>query len=229
MRLFCREDETGRFTGWEVLRGHCGTVRDLLFLPDGRLVSCGAGDHSVLVMDGHTHQKLASLHAHSEQVLALTAVDENTIASGGMDNTVRLWDLRGPSAPIFALAISHSITSLSAHRQSLACATQHGQCQVWALASRTCVGLATPHSNQCRSVRYSHDGKWLLSGAYDGSICLTRSSNLCWRQVCSHPDKVIQCRWHPSGTAIASSGADQRACLWALSQDGTAPPTIETV
>lgn len=216
VRLLCREEETGRFTSWGVLRGHKGTVRDLLFMPDGRLVSCGAGDHSVLVTDCHTLQRQASLCAHSEQVLALTALDENTLASGGIDGVVRLWDLRSSSSPSLSLPISRPITSLSAYEQSLACATQDGQCQIWTLATRTCRGLANPHSNECRSIRYSPDGRWLLSGAYDDFVCLIRSSDLCWKQVCSHSNKVIQCRWHPSGTAMASSSADQKACLWAL-------------
>lgn len=79
-----------------------------------------------------------------------------------------------------------------------------------------------PHTLDCRSVRFSPDGNYLLTASYDTSIILLdMQHNLEYNippysVVAQHRDKVIQCRWHPQLMAFVSSSADKTACLWTL-------------
>ena len=88
-------------------------------------------------------------------------------------------------------------------------------------AGRT-LELFKPHTMDCRSVRFSPDNNFLLTGSYDTSIIMmdvrkdleTRMPS--YSVVARHSDKVIQCRWHPHLPAFLSSSADKTASLWAL-------------
>lgn len=78
----------------ERLKGHQGTVRTLLVLPDGRLVSGGA-DRAVRVWD-LDYGASVPWFGHEGTVLALTSVGQG-LASASGDKTVRLWTLDGKS------------------------------------------------------------------------------------------------------------------------------------
>ena len=92
-------------------------------------------------------------------------------------------------------------------------------------AGRTLVSFK-PHSMDCRSVRFSPDSNYLLSGSYDTSISLVNLMGDLesgqpppYSVVADHTDKVIQCRWHPHQLAFASTSADKTASLWAIAEE----------
>lgn len=196
---------------------HNGTVRDLVFLPSGELVSGGAGNPALMISDCNTGKLIGSHEGHLDQILAVAVVDDTTIASSSQDKTVRLWDTRQQRA-FHTLVLTHPVTSLSTHSNHNHLATAHldGSCSIHDMRTLKTLSTIQPHSNECRSVRYSSDGHWLLTGSYDGNVCLVNVESLEWRRVAQHGDKVIQCRWHTAGQVIASTGADKKACFWAL-------------
>ena len=87
-------------------------------------------------------------------------------------------------------------------------------------AGRT-LQLFKPHTMDCRSVRFSPDNNFLLTGSYDTSIIMMdirkdlETKTPPYSVVAHHGDKVIQCRWHPGLLAFLSSSADRTVSLWA--------------
>lgn len=98
---------------------------------------------------------------------------------------------------------------------------EDGSCMIYDITAGRTLQLFTPHTMDCRSVRFSPDNNFLLTGSYDTSIIMmdvrkdleTRIPP--YSVVASHRDKVIQCRWHPSVLAFLSSSADKTVSLWA--------------
>ena len=185
-------------------------------MPSGLLLSCGAGDNALRLSDCQRMSGVQTLRGHGSQVLSVAVVDEHRIASGGEDGTIKLWDVRSNSSTA-SFSLPHSITSLSTRDHHLICSTTSGTCHMFCLTTGlTQLDSYNPSKNECRSIRYSPCGSWLLTGSYSGEVCLALSSSLLWQPLCSHQDKVIQCRWHCSGSVIASTGADKTARLWFL-------------
>jgi WD40 repeat protein len=103
---------------WDVARGvekarlrHGGTAKAcilaLAFAPDGKTLAVGVGPGNVYVnepseivlWDLTTHEKRLTLHGHVGDIWALVFNSDGSIlASGGVDNTVKLWNIAPRSA-----------------------------------------------------------------------------------------------------------------------------------
>lgn len=79
------------------------------------------------------------------------------------------------------------------------------------------------HQEDCRSVRFSPDSKYLLTGSYDTDVSLLHTEGdleltvPLHYKVAGHKDKVIQSRWHPNRYSFLSSSADRTAVVWSTS------------
>ncbi|KAG9064421.1 hypothetical protein KI688_003611 [Linnemannia hyalina] len=137
-QLDARSGESGPFVV-------CGDnpVNSLAVSPDGlRIASVGTDDRVVIVWDIGTGHTDIVLRGHTEEVTAMAfSADSRWIATGGCDNTVRLWDSRSGildrvlegRARIDCLVFlpnSHGILSGS----------QDGTIRAWDLDTRECVG-----------------------------------------------------------------------------------------
>ena len=200
---------------------HRGTIRDLVFTLDSLLVSGGVGDNIIKITNPSTGQVVNTLYGHFDQILGLYVVKENVIASASQDKSVKLWDLRVGQAHA-TIKLPQSVTSIATNTYSnqIASALLDGACAVHDLNTLKPISTYNAHSDECRTVRYSSSSEpspWLMTGSYDGTICVADTKTFEWQQIAQHRDKVVQCRWHSTQSSLfASTGADNRACFWRL-------------
>lgn len=84
---------------------HTKAIRDIEFSTDGRDIVSGGRDKSIMITDFETGKlKRFWDKSHDHAIYTLTVVDENLVASGDDEGTVKLWDVRvKDNEPIFSL------------------------------------------------------------------------------------------------------------------------------
>ena len=197
------------------LRDFGGTVRELRFLPSSKsLVACGNGPRPLQLLDIERFVVTQDFKSTESLLLAVAPIDTNTFVCGGEKGSIVLWDIRCMSSSTIIDTFSHSITSLSVHKDELACSTSSGNCYSLSLKSSSIIKEWRPHSDECRSIRYSPNGGWILSSSYDGSVVLSDASSYQCCVVTRFSNKVIQSRWNTTGDLFACTSADKTVSFW---------------
>lgn len=217
IRLLRFDQDTSSVTSTpEDVHIHKGTIRDVMFLRNCYLSSAGAGDCAVKIYDCAAQQCIRSFAGHSSQVLTLSPVTENInlILSGGHDQNLILWDIRQPK-PVQANKFSAAVTSVTNHNEDICISSVDGTLSFLELRQLSVTHqLQHLYRDECRSVSFSPNGCYVLSGSYEAKIQLTDVQSKQSKVVAEHKDKVVQCRWHSSGRIFASTSVDKRVCFW---------------
>nr|CAB3267708.1 WD repeat-containing protein 47-like [Phallusia mammillata] len=215
---------------------HEGVVRDITFV-DGFgsgsvLASCGSGNCQVFTYDCQVDTMLHRLTGHVDQILSLYSWNNGMLASTSQDKSLRIWDLKsarcasvlgfGPSssAPVIPTSVC-----VDASGRYLVVGRDDNTISVYDLVAGKIAKDFQSHNGEIRSVRFNPvTPNLLLSGSYDGTALVTNIDAVLKQDVVEldsssfrchhHNDKIIQCRWHPSGQSFASTSADHSCVLW---------------
>ena len=139
------------------------------------------------------------------------------LASGGNDQTVRLWDtatctllqtLWGHKDAVHSLAFSPD-------GRILASGSADGFVRLWDVAKGALWKTPGGHEDRIHSVAFSPDGRILASGGADRTVRLwdTDAATLL-QALWGHVDQVFSVAFSPNGRILASGGADRTIRLW---------------
>lgn len=176
------------------ISGHGSTILATQFAPhtSTRMVS-GSGDGTARIWDCLTQTPMRTLKGHNDWVLAVSwSPDGQYIATGSMDNTIRIWN---PSTgeQIGAPLTGHSkwITSLSwepyhlaeeGQACRLASSSKDGTVRVWDIERKICLYILSGHKSSVSCVRWGGFGD-IYSASHDKTIKVWNSKD--GRQVAS--------------------------------------------
>lgn len=234
---------------WQTFRGHTDEVHRLTFDATNTMLASGSHDRTIRLWpvgngDGTfpTHDDMQprhTLHAHTQAIRTLAiSPDGITLASGGNDAYIRLWDIRTGELIHTFLEIDHpsAFLSFSADGRLLASAGRDQVVYLWDMATRQRLSALQAHNNLTYAVSFSPDGQSLASGGtdgllrlWDGSTALTTEGHeqrpLVWT-LQGHTRSIRAVDFHPrakNGHAIiASAGDDQVIRVWDIVDSKTA-------
>ena len=205
------------------ITGNQGTVRSLCFEPNNDIIllSANSGENTIKIWDTIKGINIGYLEGHNSDVNSVKwSNDSQLFASCGLDKTVRFWDIRERKNINILSAIQYAdindIAVLSSsHNIIVAVGHTDGLMTIWDYSKQCVIKEIYEHNEQIRSVAFSPDGKYLLSGAFDAKIKIYDiNNNFNFIGEIEHGDKVVSCKWHPDIPLIISTSADKTARVW---------------
>ncbi|MBW4467264.1 MAG: NACHT domain-containing protein [Pegethrix bostrychoides GSE-TBD4-15B] len=211
----------------QVWSGHQGRIRTLVF-GAGWLAS-GGDDGRARVWDlttGETLQILdcqqriwalaAPVEGATSTAATSTAAIPRTLATGGDDQMIRIWDIatghclstfQGHSSKLWSIAFSPD-------GQTLASSSDDQTVKLWERDSSRCIRTLQGYNNWIWSAAFSPDGTALVSASEDGKLRVWEIASSSHRALEGHQGRVWTANFSPNGEIIASGGDDQTIRFW---------------
>ena len=196
---------------------HQGSVRSVVFSPDGKQLATSGADSTVRLWN-LSGKQLAELKAPQGSVWSVVfSPDGKQLATSGGDSTVRLWNLSGKQlAELKGHQGGVNSVVFSPDGKQLATSGDDGTARLWNLSGKQLAELKAPQGG-VNSVVFSPDGKQLATSGGDGTARLWNLSGRQLAELKGHQESVNSVVFSPDGKQLATSGDDGTARLWNLS------------
>lgn len=143
--------------------------------------------------------------------------DGKFVASGGVDNTLKLWSVEDGSAVKTFKGHRNFVNSVafSPDGRKLASASEDGTVKLWDLEGGSCLNTLKGHRDSVWSVAFFPDGERLASGSTDGTIRLWKASaRTPYKTIDSRSGYVYSVSISSDGKHLASGGAGRAVKVW---------------
>ncbi|KAG9390422.1 Protein tyrosine kinase [Carpediemonas membranifera] len=197
----------------QTIEGHSRAVSSVAFLPDGTRVT-GSWDGTIKLWDKRGVCKMTMKHGGHVWCIAVSP-GGSTIASGGGDHKIKLWDQTGRLVKTLKKH-ANNVRGLafSTDGKTLVSGSDDKTVRSWDVATGKCRTMEG-HSNWVYSVAISPDGKTIVSGSYDNTIKVWDAESGRLEQTLEgHKDSVTTVAISPDGALLASGSYDDTIRLW---------------
>lgn len=143
--------------------------------------------------------------------------DGKSIASGGVDNTIKLWSFEDGSLVREFRGHRNFVNSVafSPDGKSLVSAGEDGTVKLWSVESGVCLGTLKGHKDSVWSAAFFPDGRRVVSGGTDGVIRIwggdPKTRN---RTIKGHSGYIYSVSITNDGKLLASAGAGRTIKIW---------------
>ncbi len=200
--------------------------RSIAFSRDGRFLARSASNSVQLWYAGRTYKKTLTGHTNNVTSIAFS-YDSRTLASGGVDNTVQLWDVDTDTHKATFAGHTDIVVSVafSPDGSLLASGSDDNTIILWSMDTGEPRTTIVAHTNGVNDVAFSPDGKTLASCGYrdDTTVKLWDvETGTLKTTFFGHTYGITEIAFSPDGQTLASGGLDGIVLLWDMNPDAVA-------
>jgi sugar lactone lactonase YvrE len=198
-----------------------GRIDVLAFSPDGGLLAaCDAGRGAVHLWEADTGKKVRELAQGGPAAVAF-APDGKTLATGGWDNNLIVWEVAtGRKLRTIQAAKGPAIVdavAFSPDGRLLATGHHNTPVYLWDAATGKLVREIKADDQVTWCLAFSPDGGWLATGGLDGTVRLWEvATGRQLHELRGHAFWVLRLAFGPDGRTLATGGYDGTSLLWTL-------------
>jgi WD40 repeat protein len=203
--------------------GHAGSVKAMVYSPDGKSLLTASADHSTLVWEPATGRELLRLEGHFSDVQAVACSPDGTRAVTASDDaTIRFWNLRSGEQLFRLHDLSEPATALAwtPDGKQVVAACRDGNAYLWNVETREQVRTFAGHTAPVVDLALTPDGKTLVTGSWDSTAIVWDLKSGDKRQRLEHPSVVETVAVSADGRQVLTGSTDKIARLWQTA-DGT--------
>ncbi|KAF8162518.1 WD40-repeat-containing domain protein [Mycena galopus ATCC 62051] len=214
-----------------------GGITSVAISPNGARVAAGSLDALVRVWDVRTGTLVRRLKGHGDSVYSVAFMPETAhagsagagprgmgLVSGGLDRTVRGWDLCLPEPSPVLQGWKEPAPALQGWKEGgtpasgpVSSSTSGGVLKGWKEGDDEgrCMMTFTGHKDYVLSVAVSHDGEWVVSGSKDRGVQFwDAKTGVVQCMLQGHKNSVISIDLSPAGNILATGSGDWHARIW---------------
>ncbi|CAE7228358.1 unnamed protein product, partial [Rhizoctonia solani] len=205
----------------DAIKGHTDHIRAIAFSPDSTQICSGSYDKTLRVWNVQNGQLVAGpLKGHASRIWSVHySPDGRWLASGSRDGSVCIWNTSGwqqirksimdPIGKVFSVAFSPDGSIIAASSDSL----------IHLLDPSSGQPIGEPlkrHTDHIWSLAFLPDGKYLISGSDDCTICIweVATGQLAFDPLREHLRPVYNVAASPDGNFFVSTAVDDTIRIW---------------
>ena len=191
---------------------------------DGQQMAVGTSA-GTWIYDAHTLELLSHLQGHRDIVAALAwSPDGSQIATGGWDNTMRLWDVStGEQTGLIQGDDQFVAVAWSPDGNTIAASTWGSGVLLFDAATSRRTGELIGNENSILRLRFSPDGTWLASAENGDEATIRLWETGKGTEVASfiaHEGEITNITWSSDSTTLLSAGlSDSVVRAWDMTTD----------
>ena len=202
------------------LVGHQEYVLSVKFAREGKLLASGSADHSVMLWNPESGERVAFLRLHEDDVRSVAFTSEyDRFLTASNDKKVRIWDndqhtplgtLEGHTAPVSSVVVLPDGTRAIS-------GSDDKRLIVWDLAERKLVHAAEWHTAPVSCLALSSDGKTIASAGKDNLVALSEWDGeklVLKHRLAGHAGEIRSLAFSPDGRYVVSGSRDGMVRFW---------------